>query len=314
MKKLKLLLISAIGATLLMGFTGCGMYPYTTSYIYDDGDKYTAGDREISEKIENIEIDYMSGNITFVEGDTDKISIKETSSKQLDDARKVHTWVDGNTLYVRYCESAKRLDLNRLDKKLTITVPKDSKYTEFSTTLSSGSIEGSGIDAGTVYIEASSGSISVECEGDSITLQASSGSINLDQHGESTDIKATTSSGSISLDVETVQDLNVQASSGSIAVYGNDIKNFDSETSSGSGTFSFSKVPADSKMTASSGNVKVYVPSDSSISADVDRSSGDFDYQLSFTKEDGRYICGSGENKMDITTSSGNIEINKIAE
>ena len=161
---------------------------------------------------------------------------------------------------------------------------------------------------------ASSGGLSAECEGDSITATTSSGGIGIEQHGESTYIKATASSGNIVLDVETVENIDVTASSGSITVYGDDVKNFDSSTSSGDGNFTFSKVPADSKMTASSGHVSVFVPEDASISADVDRSSGDFDYELSFSKEDGRYICGSGENMMDISTSSGDIEIKKLAE
>ena len=294
MKKFKYLLAAALGISILAGITGCSV-PYSTSYIYENGDKYTAGDRDISEKIDIINIDYLSGDITFTGEDTDKISIKETSNKSLDEKQQVHTWVDGNTLYVRYAQSAKNLDLDNLDKKLEISIPKDVKLSELDFVASSGDFSGTDFEVDKLNMTASSGDIEVDCIVTDANLTASSGSVSIEANGECDKIDVTTSSGGIN-------------------VIADDLKSINSTASSGDGSFTFKKAPAELDIEASSGEVTIYVPEDSGITADVERSSGDFGYELAFTNNDEKYISGSGECKWNITTSSGDIKINKIAE
>ena len=79
--------------------TGCSIGLFNTvNYKYEDSDKYTAGDREIDEKVTKVNIDYLSGEVKVKGTDSDTISIKETSNKTIDDDHKVHTWVDDGTL------------------------------------------------------------------------------------------------------------------------------------------------------------------------------------------------------------------------
>ena len=294
MKKFKRLLVAALGTLVLAGTTGCSV-TYSTSYIYENGDKYTAGDRDISEKIDTINIDYMSGDITFTGEDTNKISIKETSGKSLDDKQKVHTWVDGSTLYVRYAESAKNLDLNNLNKKLEISIPKDVKLSELEFGSSSGDFSGTDFEVDKLDMTVSSGDIDVDCIVTDARLTASSGSVGIEANGACDKIDVTTSSGRIN-------------------VIADDLKSINSTASSGDGSFTFKKAPAELDIEASSGGVEIYVPVDSGITADVDRSSGDFDYELAFSNDGGKYTCGNGECKWGINTSSGDIRIKKIAE
>ena len=114
MFNIKTILLSIAGATMMGALTGCS-FGWTTSYIYENGDKYTAGDREISEKIENIDLDYLSGDVIISESNSDKITITETSKKELSDLQRVHTWVDGGTLYIKCAASAKKLNLEAAD-------------------------------------------------------------------------------------------------------------------------------------------------------------------------------------------------------
>ena len=111
MNKFKKFIYIAALAGAIGCLSGCN-YESKTSYMYDNADKYTAGNREISDKIENIDIDYMSGDIELLATDTDSISIKETTNKTVDSDLQVHTWVDGTTLRVRFCESARNLSLS----------------------------------------------------------------------------------------------------------------------------------------------------------------------------------------------------------
>ena len=126
--------------------TGCSFGVFNTfTYTYDNSEKYTAGDREIDDKITAIDIDYVSGDVTLNGSDTDKVTVKETSNKDLDDAHKVHTWVDGSTLYVRYCESAKSINFNNINKKLELSIPGAQELDNLNVKISSGDLKCSGV-------------------------------------------------------------------------------------------------------------------------------------------------------------------------
>ena len=75
---LKRFIYTALFVAAFICLSGCGLM-IGSNYIYKDGDKYTAGDREIKDKIENINIDYMAGNVKLIGSDSDIITVKETS-------------------------------------------------------------------------------------------------------------------------------------------------------------------------------------------------------------------------------------------
>ena len=114
MLKLKVLgAAAALIMTTSFCFAGCSFNLFShMNYTYDHGDNYTAGDREIDDEITKISIDYVSGTVTLKGEDTDEISITETANVDLTEDQKVHTWVDGNTLYIKFCASSKNLNFN----------------------------------------------------------------------------------------------------------------------------------------------------------------------------------------------------------
>lgn len=297
----------ALFALSVVCLSGCS-FGMRMNYVYKDGDKYTAGDRQISEKIDTIDIDYMSGDVELIGADTDIVDIKETSKKQLDDKRKVHTWVDGTTLHVRYCKSANNLDLNDLEKHLKITIPEDVKLNSSKVDVSSGDVTCSSILAENVDVSASSGDINVECEASSVIMDASSGDIRLNQTGDSNDIALETSSGSITANIENATKLTAKASSGDITLDAKNIKDLKTETSSGENEFTFDTVPANSDITASSGNVTIYLPENTDLTAEID-SNEDVTYDLAFSKNDKTFVCGTGANHMKVETSSGEVSL-----
>ena len=302
--KTKSIIVIAVLVLALGCLSGCG---FRTNYIYKNGDKYTAGNREIKDKIETINIDYMSGDVTLTVSDSDSINIKETSNKNLDDKRKVHTWVDGTTLYVKYCASAKKLDLNKLDKNLEITVPKNIKLEDIKVNLSSGDLNMNGFEAGAVDIETSSGNVDAAFAAKNIKMEASSGNITLTQTGDSDDVNVKVSSGKIKINMENAAKLRTEASSGGITLVAGKVKEFESETSSGDNSFTFAEAPEKSNIEASSGDVVITLPENSDLTAELNVSSGDISYDLPFSKNGGSYVCGSGSNHMKIETSSGDI-------
>lgn len=308
----KSLFYTIVVVAMLGCLSGCN-FGFKTNYIYQNGEKYTAGNREIAEKIETIDLDYMSGEVKLIGTDANIVTINETSEKQLDEKRKVHTWVDGTTLYVRYCASAKDLDLNNLKKNLEITIPKDAALGNVKFKVSSGGIQCEGFEAESVNLYASSGNIALTCAAKTIDLHASSGNITAILQDDSDSVKLDTSSGSISIDMKNANKVDLHSSSGKVWVFAKQIKELQSRVSSGTGEYHFSQAPEKSDISHSSGSVEIYLPKDSDLTGDFHTSSGKVFYELAFAKRDDDYVCGSGANQMKVHVSSGNIEV-KAAE
>lgn len=310
MRKLLMTLFAAVIVAAAVCLCGCSVS--YTNYLYQDSDKYTAGDREIPDKIETINIDYLSGKVKLTGTDSETVKIRETANETLDDDRKVHTWVSGTTLYVRYCASAKRLDLYKLEKTLEIDIPENVKLSELKIEISSGDADCSKFEAKSVEMKASSGDLFASCKAETIEMKASSGDITLTQTGESDKISLETSSGSITVLTEKVGKLDVDSSSGKISVASDGAKVFKSHSSSGKGEFKFAEVPETAEMEASSGDITVYLPEDANVTAEFDVSSGDITYELPFSKSGGKYVSGDGSRKLTVETSSGDITVKKL--
>lgn len=302
----------AVVALAMIGCLGGCNFGWTTSYVYQNGEKYTAGDREITEKIETIDIHYLSGSVELIGTDSDVVSVRETSDKQLDDKRKVHTWVDGTTLYVRYCASAKGLDLNRLKKQLKIEIPGDVALNDLKVKVSSGDVECKDFEAENLSAHASSGDITVFGAAKKLELNASSGDVTLIQQGDSEEIRIKVSSGKINVSAENAMKMDVNSSSGRVKVSADYVKEFKSKISSGDGEYRFTTVPEVTDVTQSSGDVALYLPKEADLTASFSISSGKLFYELAFSKNGKDYVSGSGANQMKVHVSSGDVDIRTL--
>ena len=287
----KIFIIAAVLAV-MAALCGCN-YGMKMSYIYENGEKYVAGDREISDEIDTINVDYISGDVKIKASDNGLFTIKETSKKELDEARKVHTWVDGGTLYVRYCKSAKGLELNMLDKELTIGIPEGTKLSD-------------------VVVKVSSGNTDISCEADDIDLHAASGHIDLKQVGNSSNINIHASSGKVNAEIENADNMEIAVSSGKIFLTAGSIKDFKSSTASGKSEYTFKQVPENSEISAASGDITIYIPENSDLTAKLSAVSGDISTEPAFSKEGKTYVSGNGSNSMDVNVASGDIDIKNL--
>lgn len=283
------LLVIIMSAAILLCFTGC----MSISNKYANADKYSAGNAEFEgSKVKSLDINWASGNVKVSRHDLNTVVVTETSDDDLKEAQEVHTWLDGDVLRIQFCKSGESFIFKSVEKKLEITIPKDMDLKDLS-------FNGSSTDCSFQDISA-----------DTFDLETSSGDITLVQTGESSSINAEASSGEIDITAETVDDIDAEVSSGKIDITANNAKSVSADSSSGNITLHFANVPAETKAKASSGDITIYVPEDSDFAADVDTSSGDFDSDIALAKNGSTYTSGNGSNKMDLETSSGDIEIN----
>lgn len=323
----------ALMMPLTMCLTGCSFVSMfnTFSYQYDNAMEYKPGDRDFDEKITKINLDYVSGDVKIKTADTDKVSVKETANIVLRDPQKVHTWVNEGTLYVRFCQSLKKINFTNINKSLELTLPESQDLDDVIISMSSGNLgcEGFTTDnlkihsssggvgmtgsARNIEIKASSGNIYLDQTGDSenITLKASSGKIDVKQSGSCSSMAVNSSSGSVTVDADKVTKLDVHVSSGNIKISGNEITELISKASSGNNTFDFATAPKTSTINSSSGWVEIRMPEDSDITLRAKLSSGEFNSEMPFSKNGKEYTSGNGSSTMDIKVSSGDVRILK---
>lgn len=320
--------VAAAAVLALTALTSC----INIANTYDHADMYSAGDVEVPGDIEELDIDWSSGSVTVSRHDSDTVSVTETCKEKLDDEQKVHTWLEGKVLHIRYCKSGAVFTLNNAEKKLDIKLPKDLTLKKLGYDGTSGDSVFENISADSFKIDISSGSADlIGCTSADFDLDASSGDLSLDQKGSSDRITADVSSGSIKIKAETAGDITTECTSGSIDITVGTAKTVSADTSSGKINITADKadsvttdatsgntelrlanMPANTKLEATSGDIELFIPENSDFKCDVTATSGDFDSDLSLSKNGDTYTAGAGTNSVTIDTTSGDVKIKKL--
>ena len=299
-------------ASMIFPLTSC-VLSYNVN-VYDHAGSYTAGDFETTDEITDLDIDWSSGTVDVSYHDKDTVSVTETCNVELKEAQQVHSWLDGKTLHIRFCKSGENFNLDNAEKKLEVKLPKNTELKSLSYDGSSAGSHFDSIYAENFSVDTSSGAAQLDnCSADIFDIDASSGNIYFTQTGVSSKINVDTSSGSLSLTADTVAELNTDSSSGKMEL---DIASADritTECSSGDVELRLGAMPSETIMDASSGDITLWIPKDAGFTAEVDTASGSFDSEVAFTKKGDTYVFGSGDSKLDIDTSSGDVTI-KVAE
>ena len=307
--RIKTIAAALIGAA-LMSLCGCSVgFVDAVSVKYDNADKYTAGDIEITDIIDTLDIVWPMGRLDVAAADSEGVSVKETTKGSLDDKERVHTWQEGSTLHVRFCRSGERYSGE--EKQLKITVPKSDTLSNIKINVSSADVSCTGLTAGAAELSASSGDVSFEGDASSFICESSSGNISFS--GVAEKISTEASSGDIFITQKGTADIiSAETSSGVITIDAEQANKLWAESSSGDKGITLGHMPQSVSLKSSSGDVKLTIPEGSSFDASISTSSGDVSYQLPMSKTgDKSYTCGSGGNKLDITTSSGDVQILK---
>ena len=121
------LVLGAVLLGVLDGLIGKGQWNLGwTDYTYDDSDYQTGVGSIPSERVTEIDVDWIDGKVQVVLCQDTYVSVTETAGEKLSDGSSVHWRVseDGKTLSVKYRESSKFFGVSKnKNKDLILRIP-----------------------------------------------------------------------------------------------------------------------------------------------------------------------------------------------
>ena len=308
MKKIVVFIIlSTIVLAAMCGLTGCSAFGSVT---YANSDQYSVGDTEITDKIENIEIDWPSGSVSVVSHSGNTFLLSEKAEDKIPEDLRVHWWLDGTTLHVKFAASGAGLRLfHTWHKDLTLTVPEALSFDDVVICAASAEIDASDLAAETLSVSTASGNVSISCAANTIKLNSASGNIQLTQTGNAGEVSIDTTSGKINADLSQADTASFETSSGKIKVTAASVDSLSAKSTSGAVSCALEATPSECKLHAVSGEVTLILPEGSDFTAHISTTSGDFESDFALKKDGSTYICGSGSADIDIDTTSGDVSI-----
>ena len=162
MKKVMVLILGAMmSLSAVFGLAGCS---FVDAVAYANSDKYSVGEASVEGDIKNIEIDWPSGSVSIVTHSQDTFTLTEKTLSGIPDDLRMHRWVDGDTLHVKYASSGASLKLIDVRKKeLTIAVPENIALDDIEIHSASAEIAVSDISAQELNVSTASGEMSIGC-------------------------------------------------------------------------------------------------------------------------------------------------------
>lgn len=302
------MITAAVTAAVMLGSLGSCM-SFSIGNQYANSDKYTAGNRDFSEKISNIDIDWTSGSVNVEYQDSDKVSVSETSDKSLKESEQVHTWLDGDTLRIQFCKAGTNMT-GEYNKKLSVKIPKDMQLSSLDLDTASSDYTFDSISADTIDVDSASGNGNIkDCSAKTFNIDSASGDLVMSQKGSTESIETDAASGGVVITAENVGTIDCDSASGKISITAVEAARFKASTSSGTITAALSAMPGSIDIDTASGDVSLTLPEKPDFTLDFDTGSGDLDSGIAFKKDGNSYISGSGKNKIEIDTASGDLTL-----
>lgn len=302
-----LITLAAVALAAVFALSGC---TFVSSVAYANAEKYSAGDAEFTDKIENIEIDWQSGSVNVVTHSESTFVLSEKAWDGISDDLRVHWWLDGTTLRVKFAASGASFRFLSIgDKKLTLTVPKTVSFDDITIRSASAEIRADGLAADDLNVSSASGNMTVGCTANKVKLNSASGNIELTQTGKAEMIDIDTASGKINADLGQADRAEFESASGRIDLTAASVDSLSVKATSGAVACDLGTVPSECKLRAVSGKVTLVLPDTANFTAKIGTTSGDFESDFALKKDGNTYTCGNGDGNIDIETVSGDVLI-----
>lgn len=321
MKK-KLLIVALLMAQAML-LCGCSS---VITMGYPNAGKYSAGSAQIAGTVENLEIDWVDGSVTFQYDKQNQISISETSHKALNENETVHWWLDGATLRIHYGASGVQ-HFDNLQKRLTVTLPEGIQLKNIRVAASSADVSADPLYADHQNLSVTSGSIQGKYAASDVSLSSTSGDMHITAAGN--EIKLNCTSGSMDAVIERAGKLNANATSGDMRIQGKDVSKAILHSTSGKIDVSFlqteelemkttsggvlAQIEEAKRVTAgaTSGNIDILLKRGAGFTAEIGTTSGNILCGIPSTKTGNRYTAGDGGMTLRLNATSGNITLSE---
>ena len=299
-----LLLAVFMAASVLVGCrTGAEMrYTYEKAALYTEGNGSYA-----AEDVDSVVIDWVVGSVTLIPDDGAELSFSENATS-LQPEQQLHSYIDGRTLYIRYCQSEYKGDIPSAQKNLTVEIPTgiplDVTNISGSVTLRDGTV-------GESWFITTSADVCFEnVIGDELYVYTVSGDLDIAsltaQH-----LYFSSTSGEMDADVMLVDTPSVEVVSGNVEIDTLYAEAFEIYTTSGSVDLTLAK-DAGGWIDTYSGNVKITLPQASNLTVEFVTETGKLRTQRACKAGERKeqYVFGDGTAPVVmIDTLSGNAEI-----
>ncbi len=301
MKKV-LLTVFMLAVLLLSGCRAVNAY-------LDDG-SYQTGPVELTDKVENLDIEWASGAVEVKYGEG--VTVTETANRALDENTSLQWYLDGTTLRIRFCKAGGLVSgtLN-LNKTLTVTIPENTELTELYISSASADVTTAAIAAQTANIDAASGAVRTELIGcGKAEIGTASGAVTATLRG-CKDTKIVTASGKVKASLTDCETVSLETASGDIGAVLTGCGTAEIDTASGKQTLAVTDLLRELSVDTASGDVTLTLPETLGFTAEVDTASGKFESELPVSMSGGRYVCGDGAAALDLETASGDVHITR---
>lgn len=269
------------------------------SFSNDEIDKMSTGNAEFDKnEVKSIDINWTSGTVEIKNGNTDKVEISENVSYDKNSDKAMRWSLDDGKLKIYDSKNAfgfHWFSFSMSPKKLTVTLPESISLDEFDISSASAEFTAECINADTLDIETASGTIKVD------SFEGNKADIN-------------TASGTVDFTAVSAEDVDVETVSGECTVTGK-IEKLNVSGVSSVLNLIVGKNNSEINAETVSGNVNIKTNCDQSgFTANYSSVSGDFSSDFAGTNKNGKFVYGSGKADYNISTVSGNIDIQPLAE
>lgn len=86
----------------------------------------------LANEIKAVEVYWRSGEVEIIESNNAELSAKE-SGNELQEDTAMHYFLDDGVLRIRFCASGAKIQVNALDKHLSLEVPKGIDLSVYTT-------------------------------------------------------------------------------------------------------------------------------------------------------------------------------------
>lgn len=294
---------------------------------YANADKYTVGDADISSAVENLEIDWISGQVNIDYHAGSGISLSETANRNTSEDEKLRWWLDGKTLRIQFA-APKLFSFNNLQKTLTVSLPENIVFKSVSIGTTSGNISVPAMTADELRFDTTSGDVNAVITAKNLNASSTSGDMEIRQDSDIRSAILGSTSGNITLSAVSAENVDMKSTSGNLSLtLSGDVKKLHLDSTSGailadlasadkaefdstSGNMnvtlqSFSDLDLD----ATSGDITLKLPKAPGFTLDLDSRPSHLNSALALEKDGSKYTYGDGSARLRIDTTSGNIRI-----